>query len=80
VGAERSGAGGQTREASSAEADPQTILEISPGATHEEIQAVYRARMRECHPDRVAHLGEELQRLTHSRSVEIQKAYNPLCH
>jgi DnaJ like chaperone protein len=27
------------------------------------------------HPDRVAHLGEDLQRLAHEKTLEIQRAY-----
>lgn len=58
--------------------DPYAVLEIAPGASQDEIQTAYRARMSEYHPDKVAHLGEELQRLAHNRSVEIQQAYKHL--
>jgi len=30
------------------------------------------------HPDKVAHLGEELQKLAHEKSQEIQRAYQQL--
>ena len=54
---------------------PYEILGIAPSASGEEIQAAYRARMSEYHPDKVAHLGEELQQLAHRKALEIQRAY-----
>ena len=65
-------------DASRAEFDPHATLGISPGASKDEIQSAYRARMREYHPDKVAHLGEELQELAHRRSIDIQQAYQRL--
>jgi DnaJ like chaperone protein len=58
--------------------DPYEVLGIARSATGEDIQAAYRARMREYHPDKVAHLGEELQKLAHDKAVEIQQAYREL--
>lgn len=58
--------------------DPYQILGIDPSASGEEIQAAYRARMREYHPDKVAHLGEDLQKVAHRKAVEIQQAYEQL--
>jgi uncharacterized membrane protein YkvA (DUF1232 family) len=57
---------------------PYEILGIAPSASGEEIQAAYRARMSEYHPDKVAHLGEELQQLAHRKALEIQRAYREL--
>jgi DnaJ like chaperone protein len=54
------------------------VLGIPRTASDGEIQAAYRARMREYHPDKVAHLGEELQKLAHRKSQEIQRAYQKL--
>jgi DnaJ like chaperone protein len=34
--------------------------------------------MHEYHPDKVAHLGEELQKVAHRKAVEIQQAYEQL--
>jgi DnaJ-domain-containing protein 1 len=34
--------------------------------------------MHEYHPDKVAHLGEELQKVAHRMAVEIQQAYEQL--
>ncbi len=65
-------------EASESAFDPYQILGIETSASAEEIQAAYRARMQEYHPDKVAHLGEELQKVAHRKAVEIQRAYEQL--
>ena len=59
--------------------DPYEVLGIPPSATREAIRVAYKARMTEYHPDKVAHLGEELQELAHRKALEIQKAYQQLC-
>ena len=58
--------------------DPYEILGIAPSASREAIQAAYKARMNEYHPDKVAHLGEDLQKLAHLKALEIQQAYQQL--
>jgi len=58
--------------------DPYEILSIDFSASGEEIRAAYRTRMQEYHPDKVAHLGEELQKVAHRKTVEIQQAYEQL--
>ena len=58
--------------------DPHTVLGVPRSASQEEIRAAYRARMRDYQPDRVAHLGEELQRLAHRKTLEIQGAFERL--
>jgi DnaJ like chaperone protein len=58
--------------------DPYEILGIPSSASSEAIQAAYRARMSEYHPDKVAHLGEELRELAHRKALEIQQAYQQL--
>jgi hypothetical protein len=58
--------------------DAHEILGVPRSASGEAIQAAYRARMKEYHPDKVAHLGEELQQLAHSKSQQIQRAYQQL--
>lgn len=59
--------------------DPYEVLGVSSSASVESIQAAYKARMQEYHPDKVAHLGEELQQLAHRKAVEIQEAYRRVC-
>ena len=58
--------------------DPYEILGIPSSASSETIQAAYKARMSEYHPDKVSHLGEELQELAHRKALEIQQAYQQL--
>ena len=65
-------------EASESSFDPYHILGIDSSASGKEIQAAYKARMHEYHPDKVAHLGEELQKVAHRKAVEIQQAYEQL--
>ncbi len=65
-------------EASESSFDPYEILGIDSSASGEEIQAAYKARMHEYHPDKVAHLGEELQKVAHRKAVEIQQAFEQL--
>ena len=58
--------------------DPYALLEISPGATPEEIRAAYRHAVARYHPDKVAHLGKEFQELAHQKLLAIQQAYEIL--
>lgn len=58
--------------------DPYAVLEVRRGASADEITRAYREQMKRYHPDRVSGLGEELQRLAHEKSVEIQRAYSEL--
>jgi len=55
--------------------DVYAALKIAPTATNEEVRTAYKARMKEYHPDKVAHLGQELQDLAHRKVLEIQAAY-----
>jgi len=57
---------------------PYEILGVPFSASRDEITHAYRERMKEYHPDRVAGLGEELQRLAHDKTIEIQRAYAEL--
>ena len=59
-------------------ANPWHVLELSPGASDDEITAAYKAQLLKYHPDRVAHLGDEFQRLAHRKTLEIQRAYTRL--
>lgn len=59
-------------------ADPYTVLEIEPGASREEIKKAYRRLASQYHPDKVQHLGEDIQALAEKRFKEIQEAYQEL--
>ncbi len=58
--------------------DPHEVLGVSASASKDEIDSAYKARMKEYHPDKVAHLGEDLQKLAHRKALEIQQAYRQL--
>jgi len=58
--------------------DSWRVLGIDKTATLEEITRAYREKMKLYHPDRVAGLGEDLQRLAHERVLEIRRAYDEL--
>ncbi len=58
--------------------DPYEILGIKPGAKRDEIQAAYRRAAQAYHPDKVSHLGPELQKLAHKKFTQIQEAYEKL--
>jgi DnaJ-domain-containing protein 1 len=75
---ERSRRGPPPATPSEGEPDPYATLGVPRSAPQEAIQAAYRARMNEYHPDKVAHLGEELQQLAHRKALEIQRAYEQL--
>lgn len=89
-GAEKTGVEGEARQGAAAGAktsktsntsdafDAYAVLGIPRSASPDAIQTAYRARMGEYHPDKVSHLGEELQRLAHEKSQQIQRAYQQL--
>ncbi len=52
------------------------VLGLSPGATSAEVREAYRRLIIQYHPDKVASLGPELQRLAEDKSREITSAYN----
>lgn len=58
--------------------DPYEVLQVPRSASRDTIHAAYIERMKEYHPDKVAHLGQELQKLAHEKSQEIQRAYHQL--
>lgn len=66
------GAGGPTQ------FDAHEVLGLSPSASPDDVRTAYRSRMQQYHPDKVAHLGEELQKLAHEKTQEIERAYRQL--
>jgi len=58
--------------------DPHDVLQISRGASQEEIKTAYKKLAGKYHPDKVLHLGEEFQSLAEERFKEIQDAYQKL--
>ena len=58
--------------------DPYTVLGISRTASEEEIKKAYRKLVRQYHPDKVAHLGDEFKALAEERFKQIQQAYQEI--
>lgn len=52
------------------------VLGVPESAGHGEIEQAYRLRMSQYHPDKVARLGEDIQRLAERRAKEINAAYD----
>jgi predicted lipid-binding transport protein (Tim44 family) len=59
---------------------PHDILGIPPDADQNTIRKAYRNLANQYHPDKVAHLGEEFQKLAEKRFKAIQQAYERLKH
>ena len=58
--------------------DAYEIFALQKGASSSEIEARYKELARQYHPDKVAHLGIDLQKLAHEKMIEIQRAYDEL--
>jgi DnaJ-class molecular chaperone len=58
--------------------DPHAVLGVPKDASRELITRSYHEQLKRYHPDRVAHLGEELQQVAHRKTVELRRAYDEL--
>jgi DnaJ-domain-containing protein 1 len=58
--------------------DPHAVLGVPRDASPSTITKAYRQQLKNYHPDRVADLGPELQRVAHEKTIEIQRAYDEL--
>ena len=54
------------------------ILEVAVSATDEEVKAAYRKKVKENHPDKLAHLGPEIQKAANERLQKINEAYEKI--
>ena len=54
------------------------ILGVSANATLKEIQTAYKEKIKQYHPDKVSHLGEEFSDLANEKFLEIQRAYETM--
>lgn len=52
-----------------------TILEVDPKASDEEVKKAYRRMAMKHHPDRVANLGEEVQKAASEKFRKVQEAW-----
>lgn len=66
--------GGQTPKPRSA----HEILGVAPDASWPRIQAAYKEKIKQYHPDKLSHLGEEFSTLANKKFLEIQAAYGEL--
>ena len=55
------------------------ILEIEPNATNEEVKKAYRKMAIKYHPDKVATLGEDVQKAAEEKFKAISQAYEAIC-
>jgi DnaJ-class molecular chaperone len=58
--------------------DPYAELGVSQGASRDVITRAYHEQVKRYHPDRVVDLGVELQRLAHSKTIALRRAYDEL--
>lgn len=58
--------------------EARQLLGVAPRATRKEIDAAFRKASRKCHPDLVAHLDEDFQRLAHEKFLGIKRAHDIL--
>ncbi|MBQ7163339.1 MAG: TerB family tellurite resistance protein [Bacteroidales bacterium] len=54
------------------------ILEITPEATDEEVKKAYKKMAVKYHPDKVSHLGEDVQRQAKEKFQEVNAAYEQI--
>ena len=54
------------------------ILGVSVQASWKEIQLAYKEKIKQYHPDKLSHLGEEFSSLANEKFLEIQAAYDDL--
>ena len=54
------------------------ILEITPEATNEEVKKAYRRLAVEYHPDKVAHLGEDIRKAATEKFQKLSAAYEEI--
>lgn len=55
------------------------VLEITPDATDEEVKKAYRKMAVKYHPDKVATLGEDVQKAAEEKFKAVSKAYENIC-
>lgn len=55
------------------------ILEITPDATDDEVKKAYRKMAVKYHPDKVATLGEDVQKAAEEKFKAVSQAYEAIC-
>jgi DnaJ like chaperone protein len=54
------------------------ILELSPDASDEELKKAYRRMAIKYHPDKVEHLGPDIQRSAKEKFQQLNQAYEDI--
>jgi len=54
------------------------ILEVTPDANDDELKKAYRRMAVKYHPDKVAHLGDDMQKAANSKFQELNAAYEQI--
>ncbi len=54
------------------------ILELNNSASSDDIKLAYKRKMKEYHPDKVAHLGEKLKSIAELETKKLNLAYSML--
>jgi DnaJ like chaperone protein len=54
------------------------VLEITPEATDEEVKKAYKKMAVKYHPDKVSHLGEDVQKAANDKFKEVNVAYEQI--
>ncbi len=54
------------------------MLEITPSATDEEVKKAYKKMAVKYHPDKVSHLGEDVQKTANEKFRKINEAYEKI--
>ncbi len=54
------------------------ILEISPGATDDEVKKAFRKMAVKYHPDKVSHLGEDYKKAAEEKIIKVNEAYDKI--
>ncbi len=57
---------------------PHEIIGVPSDASWTQIQAAYKEKIKQYHPDKLSHLGEEFSTLASEKFLEIQTAYEEL--
>jgi DnaJ like chaperone protein len=54
------------------------ILEVEPSVTDEEVKKAYRRMAMKYHPDKLATMGEEVQKAAHEKFSQVNQAYEAI--
>jgi DnaJ like chaperone protein len=54
------------------------ILDVSPSVSNDELKRAFRKMANKFHPDKVAHLGVEMQKLAEEKFKAVNDAYQQI--